>query len=149
MRKAILVLVLLASSATTARADAALGVFVGQPLGLDLKIGVGHRSALDILVGAADYRDGNVNYAHVTYLVTVARGHGDSVVLPVRLGIGGAILGFGDNIDLAVRAPLQVGMRFRNGVELYGEIALKITFLRDNNGAFVDLDGGIGLRFYL
>ena len=150
MRKAILVLVLLASSAKAARADAALGLFVGEPLGLDLKIGVGHRSALDILVGASEYRDRAVSYGHLTYLVTVAVGHGDSMLIPVRLGIGGAVLGnFDNDVDLAVRVPFQVGMRFRSQIELYGEIAIKLTFLDENaNRAFADLDGGIGLRFY-
>jgi hypothetical protein len=149
MRKVILVLVLLAAaSPSTARADTALGVFVGQPFGLDLKLGMGRRNALDIVVGASDYRDGALNYVHLTYLVTVARGHGDGVLIPLRLGIGGAILGFDNDIDVAARVPLQLGLRFRSKIELYGEIALKLTFIDDDRGAFADLDGGIGLRFY-
>jgi hypothetical protein len=41
-------------------------------------------------------------------------------------------------------------LRFRRTpVEIYGEIALKLTFIdEDNDHRTVDLDGGIGIRFY-
>ncbi|MBX3159465.1 MAG: hypothetical protein KF773_26070 [Deltaproteobacteria bacterium] len=152
MRKIILVLALFAITApsTPARADAAIGLFVGEPLGLDLKFGVGRRSALDILAGATSYRSGRVSYGHLTYLVTAAVGRGDSMLIPLRLGIGGAVYGnFDNDLNLAVRAPIQVGLRFRSGIELYGEIAIKLTLIDgNNNNEFADLDGGIGLRFY-
>jgi hypothetical protein len=153
MHKLLLVLALAvaaaAASPTEARADAAIGLFVGEPLALDLKFGAGRRSAIDIALGATSYRDGRVSYGHLTYLVTVARGRGDSVLIPLRLGIGGAVYGTDDDLNLAARAPLQVGFRFRSGVELYGEIAIKLTLIDDNNNnEFADLDGGVGLRFY-
>jgi hypothetical protein len=46
---------------------------------------------------------------------------------------------------------LQVGILLRNTpLEIYGEIAVKITFIDDNdNNETVDLDGGIGFRILL
>ena len=59
---------------------------------------------------------------------------------------------FNDDLNVAARVPFEVGLRFRRTpLELYFEIALKMTFIdsEPNDHPFVDLDGGIGLRFYL
>ena len=137
-----------------AHASVGLGLFVGEPLGLDLKVDLARRSALDMVFGWDTIDSNRAHYGHVTYLATLFVGHGRSVVVPFRLGIGGAIYdgagGFGDEINLAVRAPLEVGFMFRRApVEIYGEIALKVTFLDGNdNDPTIDPDGGIGFRVY-
>jgi hypothetical protein len=147
MRKLIIVFLVAIAAPTTARADIGLGIFVGEPFGLDLKLGVGPRSGLDIVLGASSYRRGRTDYGHLTYLVTPFVGHGDSVTVPLRLGIGGAIYALLDqDVFFAVRAPFEVGLRFRRTpLEVYGEIALSIVLVDD---AFLDLQGGIGLRFF-
>jgi hypothetical protein len=135
---------------TNARADFAIGGFLGDPTGLDLKFGVANRSALDILVGWYGYHnqfdyDG---YAHLTYLVTPVVGHGDSVIVPLRLGIGVAVFGVTNDVDVGVRFPLEVGLKFRSApLEIYGELALMLAFVHPNY-SFVDVQGGVGLRFY-
>jgi len=148
-----LALLIVLAIATPARADVGLGLFIGEPTGLDLKLGLSPRSGLDLLFGWDTIRDGRDHYAHLTYLVTPVVGHGDSVVVPVRIGIGGAIYDdgrFDNGINVAVRAPLEIGLRFRRTpLEIYGEIALKITFIdENNNNDDFDLDGGVGIRFY-
>jgi hypothetical protein len=152
MRKLAIAIALALATAGTARADVAIGGFFGEPTGLDIKLGLSYHTGLDILLGWLTYRefDGGA-YGHVTYLVTPVVGHGDSVLVPLRLGIGAAIFEQGrDDINAAVRFPLEVGLRFRSApLELYGEIAFKITFVDPNdNYPFADVDGGIGLRFY-
>ncbi len=146
----------LAHSSSPARAEVGLGLFVGEPFGLDLKLDLQRRSALDIVLGATTVREGRANYGHVTYLITAVVGRGRSVLVPLRLGIGGAFYDgggdFADEVNLAVRAPLQLGLRLRSSpLEFYGEIAIKVTFVdeNDNNGDAIDLDGGIGLRVLL
>src|SRR5262249_24069771 len=124
---------------------------VGEPTGLDVKLGLGRRSAIDVLLGWYTIRDfgGGGGYGHVTYLLTPLIGHGDSVLVPLRLGIGAAIFGDRNDIDVGVRFPLEIGLRFRSSpLELYGEIALLIGFPDADQGAFADLQGGLGLRFY-
>jgi hypothetical protein len=148
-----LVLLAVLAVAMPAQADVGLGVFVGEPTGLDLKIGLSRRGDLDLVFGWDTFRDNRDHYAHVTYLATLAMGHGESVNVPIRLGIGGAIYddgSFNNGTNLAVRAPLQIGLRFRRTpIEIYGEVALKLTFLDDNNNNdTVDLDGGVGFRVY-
>lgn len=159
IRKLVIVALFVAAPASQARAEVGIGAFIGEPTGLDLKLGLSDRSALDILFGFYSHwndRDGidDGTYAHVTYLVTPLVSSGGSVIVPLRLGIGGAVFddyGRYDDVNLAARFPLEVALVFRNSpVEIYGEIALKMTVIDgDGNHPFLDLDGGIGIRFYL
>lgn len=151
MRKLALLTVL--AIAAPAHADVGLGLFVGEPTGLDLKLGLSPRSGLDILFGWDTYRDNRDHYGHLTYLLTPVIGHGESVLVPVRIGIGVAIYddgSFDNGTNVAARVPVEIGLRFRTvPLEIYGEVALKATFIDpNNNDPDVDLDGGIGLRFY-
>ena len=58
---------------------------------------------------------------------------------------------FDDDLNVAARVPFELGLRFRRTpLEIYFEIALKLTVIDElDNHPTVDLDGGIGLRFYL
>src|SRR3569623_1882386 len=85
--------------------------------------------------------------------VAVRGAHGQSVSVPFRRGIGGAIYDDGsfiNGVNFAVRAPLEIGLKFHNApIELYGEVALMLTLIDDNNNNNdVDLQGGIGFRVY-
>jgi hypothetical protein len=157
MRKLVILAVLVFATAP-ARADVGIGAFLGEPTGLDVKLGLAPRSSLDLLLGwyshwrHSDFDNGA--YFHATYLVTPVVGHGRSVMVPLRVGIGAAIFDdggrFNDDLNLAARFPLQVGLMFRRTpLEIYGEVALKLTVIDENNDhPTVDLDGGIGIRFY-
>src|SRR5258706_196267 len=103
----LVVLGIVAAHPAPARADFGLGLFLGEPTGLDLKFGLGNRSGLDIVLGFTSFRDGRADYGHVTYLVTPLVGQGEAVTVPLRLGIGAAIYGFTDDVHVAVRAPLE------------------------------------------
>jgi hypothetical protein len=149
----ILVLLTVLAVATPAHADVGLGLFLGEPTGLDLKIGLSPRTGIDLLFGWDTYRDNRDHYGHLTYLVTLVVGHGNSVNVPVRIGIGAAVYddgSFDKGTNVAVRAPIEIGLKFRRTpLEIYGEIAFKATFIdANNNDPDFDLDGGVGLRFY-
>jgi hypothetical protein len=140
-----------------AHADVGLGVFIGDPTGLDLKLDLSRNTALDFVLGWHTWwwRDerrwwgDRAGYAHAAYLVTLFAGQGRSIVVPLRLGIGGAIYGDSDDLNVGVRVPFEVGIRFRRApIELYGEIAPMLTFLDDGFHGHLDLQGGIGVRFY-
>jgi len=159
IRKLVIAAALVAAQASQARAEVALGAFIGEPTGLDLKLGLARRSSLDILFGFYSHwndRDGidDGTYAHVTYLVTPFVGSGSSVNVPLRLGIGGAVLGdrgrYEGALTVAARFPFEVAIVFQNSpVELYGEVALKMTIIDQGpDHPFLDLDGGAGIRFY-
>jgi hypothetical protein len=146
MRK-LVILAVLAVAVPAAHADVGIGLFVGEPTGLDIKIGLAQRSGLDLVFGWDTLREGRDLYGHVTYLATLLVGHGQSVLVPLRIGIGGAI--YGNNPSFAVRAPLEIGLRFRRTpVEFYGEIAAVLELAGPGPEPLFDLDGGVGFRIY-
>src|SRR6185437_2487925 len=151
MRSLLASIVILAALAATPRAAHAeggvgLGIFVGDPFGLDLKIDLQRRSALDVVIGVNTVRDGRTDYGHLTYLVTPVIGHGRSVLVPLRLGIGVAVFNVRNDVNVGVRAPLEVAFMFRSApIELYGEIALLVPFVHEVEA---DLQGGIGFSIY-
>jgi hypothetical protein len=153
MRKLLLITLVfgiaLAARATPARADFGIGLFLGEPTGLDLKIGLSNRSDLDIVLGVNSYREGRANYGHLTYLVTPIVAAGSSVVVPIRFGIGAALYGSSNNIDLAIRAPFELAIRMRRTpLEFYGELALALILFDDNDNLRIDLQGGLGFRLF-
>jgi hypothetical protein len=124
-------------------------VFLGEPTGLDLKVGLSYRSALDLVLGFTRLSSNADGYGHVTYLVTPLIAQGDAVTVPIRFGIGGALFGSRDNLELAVRAPFEVGIRLRRSpLEFYGEIALAFVFVDPANDLELDVQGGGGFRVY-
>ncbi len=153
MRKHLLTTVVfglvVAARATPARADVGLGVFLGEPTGLDLKVGLDHRSGLDIVLGFTRLSSNADGYGHVTYLVTPVVAQGDAVTVPLRFGIGGALFGTRDALDVAIRAPFEIGLRLRRSpLEFYGEIALAFVFVDPANELELDVQGGGGFRVY-
>ena len=147
MRTLVLAL-LLVLAASPARAESiGIGLFLGEPTGFDLKVGLGRRTALDIVIGQSSFRDGRTDYAHLTYLYTPFVGRGSSVLIPLRFGIGVAALGVvDDNAHIAGRVPFELGFRFRGTpLELYLELTLLMVLDDDTD---VDGDGGVGVRFY-
>jgi hypothetical protein len=151
MRKLLLTTLILlgVARATPARADVGLGLFLGEPTGVDLKIGMGNRSAIDLVFGYTTFRDGRTGYGHLTYLVTPLVGHGSSVTVPLRLGLGAALFGPSEDIGFSIRAPLELALRFRSTpIELYGEIALEIELVGAGDPPFLDVQGGGGFRLF-
>jgi len=150
MRKLVIVLAVLALPVTARAEGFGIGFFLGEPTGLDLKIDLQRRSALDVVLGITSIRDRDPLYAHLTYLVTPFIGQGQAVRVPLRLGIGGAIYGDSNDINVGVRVPVELGLAFRRTpLEIYGELALLLTLVDENDNAErLDLQGGGGLRFY-
>ena len=159
IRKLVLIAtIVLATAAKPARAEVGIGLFVGEPTGLDLKLDLASRSALDIVLGVYSHYDrfnDESGYAHLTYLVQPFVSYGSGIIVPLRVGIGVAIFDdygrWNDDLNVAARVPFELGLRFRRTpLEIYFELAVKMTFIdEDNDHRFLDLDGGVGIRFYL
>ena len=127
---------------------------MGEPLGVTLKIDLKKRTALEVLVGVYDWDEdrGNDEYAHVTFLATLGVVKGESVMIPFRIGIGGAVYDDrgDDDINFAVRAPFEIAFQPRSSpIEIYLEIALRFEIIDDEGDEdHLQLDGGLGFRFY-
>lgn len=141
-----------AVASAPAQADVGLGVFIGEPIGVNLKVDLDRRSSLDLLFGATSARKTRSNYGHVSYLVAPVIGHGRRVSIHLRLGLGVALFdddnGFADEVNVAVRTPLQIGWVFRRvPLEIYAEAALKLNLIDSGDDLqFLDLDAGAGVR---
>jgi hypothetical protein len=147
MRKLVLALLLLAAFESTSRAESVgIGLFLGEPSGLDIKVGLSAKSSIDIVIGQTSFRENRTDYLHITWLLTPFVARGRSVLVPFRIGIGAAAIGVvDDNAHAAVRV---IGFRFRRTpIEIYGEVAIKGVFVEEDFIKF-DVDGGIGIRFY-
>ena len=150
MRKHLLTTVVfglvVAARATPARADVGLGVFLGEPTGIDLKVGLGNRAGLDLVLGFTRLSSNADGYGHVTYLITPLIAQGDAVTVPLRVGIGAALFGTRNDLDVAIRAPFEIGLRLRRTpLEFYGELAFALTLF---DPVDTDLQGGIGFRVF-
>jgi hypothetical protein len=158
--KLVVVAALLLGSVKPAHAEFGIGFFIFEPTGLDIKADVSRKGALDFLIGwysryTDRYRFNDGGYFHITYLYQPWVAIGDAVDVPLRVGIGIAFYDEGDrffdndNVNVAARFPFEVGIRFvGTPVEIYFEIALKLTFIDPNhNHDVADLDGGVGVRF--
>ncbi len=149
---AILTLVGVAATApSSAAAGVGIGLFVGEPTGVTIKADLQRRTALEVLVGGTSWRDGRGTYGHVTFLASPFVARGQSVLIPFRIGFGGALYEGGDDLGLAARVPFQLAFQFRsNPLELYLELSLRLViFDGPGDGAGnLDGDGGGGLRFY-
>jgi len=139
----------LVARTTPARADFGLGLFLGEPTGLDFKLGLGNRSSLDIVLGYTSFRDGRTGYGHLTYLVTPLVAQGSSVTVPLRLGIGASVYGPSGDVGLAIRAPFEIGLRLRSApLEFYGEIALALEVVGQRSEFNLYVQGGVGFRLF-
>jgi hypothetical protein len=155
MRKhSFVVAIAIVLAAPAARADVGLGLFIGEPTAIDLKLGFDRRSALDIALGISSLDRDHGDYAHITYLATLAVSHGRSVSVPIRLGIGVALLDdgtFGNGLSVGARVPLELALRFHSApIEIYGELTFLLVFVDPApSHVYPDFDGGIGIRVYL
>lgn len=141
--------VMVAGRPAPAHADFGLGLFLGEPTGLDFKIGLGNRSGLDFVLGFTTFDDGRAGYGHVTYLVTPVVAQGNAVTVPLRLGIGAELIGPSGDLSFGVRAPLELGLRLRRTpLEFYGELALAVILIDPADEVVSDFQGGIGFRLY-
>ena len=148
MRKLVLAGLLTLGLSNNAHAEAiGIGGFLGEPTGLDIKLDLQRRSALDIVLGVTTFRDGHVSYGHLTYLYTLGVAHGQSARIPFRIGLGGALFGVTESsTGLAARVPFEMAIRFRRSpLEIYGEVTFVLQLI---DTVEPNVDGGIGLRVY-
>jgi hypothetical protein len=145
-----------------ARADRGpfgLGLVVGSPTGLSMKLYLSDRTAVDAALGGALIGDQGI-HVHGDYLYHPFVLHQDeSFALPAYIGIGVRLLshdhGGGDSDDglhVGLRAPVGVLFDFSAvPLDVFVEVALVVDILTGHSqDAFggIDLNAGIGVRYY-
>jgi hypothetical protein len=125
-----------------------LGVMVGEPTGISLKVWTGRTSALDAAAGWSLGRHGWL-YVHGDYLLhRQAFDSGDfEGEIPFYFGIGGRILlRDGSDSKLGIRFPIGLDYVFGNApFDIFVEIAPILNVVPDTK---LNLGGGVGVRYY-
>jgi hypothetical protein len=140
-----------------------LGLIIGSPTGLSLKYYLSKGHAFDAAVGLTTIGADGL-HVHADYLwhpfILASEGSFD---LAFYVGIGGRLLdhdrgrGHEDDFHLGARGPVGLVFDFlKSGVPLdvFVEVALIVDFIFDNDkgddhdGVDLDLNAGIGARYY-
>ena len=147
------VLILLALAASAFAGNVGLGVMVGEPTGLSLKVWSGNRTAFDVAagwsLGSSDWVYVHADYLWHRYELNVEEGS-----LPFYFGIGARVLLHEDNnpkhekhdSKVGVRVPLGLNYLFANHrFDIFIEVAPIIDLAPDTG---FDVSGGLGARYY-
>lgn len=124
--------------------DTELGVILGEPTGLSLKLWQSNNSAFDAAL-AWSFSGNEAVHLHADYLrhnwLDVESGS-----LALYYGIGGRVL-LADNSKLGARIP--VGLQYilpETRLSLFFEVAPTLNLIPDTD---FDVSGGMGIRFFL
>jgi hypothetical protein len=131
--------------------DFGLGIVVGEPTGLSWKLWTSRNRALD---GAVAWAFGGNGYlrAHVDYLwhdfhmIKAEKGQ-----MPLYLGMGGTIWSgnrerYAHNINLGLRGVIGMEYIFPEApIDIFLELAPTFGLAPETG---VDIEGGLGLRFF-
>ncbi len=151
-----IVLFLVLAATATVRAQMGIGVILGEPTGLSMKLSAGSASSFDAAAawsflqqedrGGIPATGGSI-YFHLDYqqyfdLVDVPSGR-----LPFFVGVGGKIYLGTDILALGVRIPLGVSYEFADvPLELFLEVAPGLLFFPSTT---FDGGGGFGILYRL
>ncbi len=135
------------SHAQDADKDLGIGFIAGEPTGLSLKSWTGNNNAFDLGLAWSFGRYDAVNI-HSDYLWHNygAFGNIDSGELALYYGIGGRVVLSNDS-RIGARIPVGINYLIDDSpIGLFFEVA---PILNVAPGTNFDVDGGIGVRFYL
>ena len=122
-----------------------LGIILGEPTGLSLKVWQSDYVAYDAALAWSFGEKGNV-HIHIDYLLhnyKIIRT--DNSYTPIYYGIGGRIQ-TKDEAALGVRIPVGINFRSRRiPIDIFLEIVPTLNIIPKTE---FDLEGGIGARYY-
>ena len=147
MRRSLLVLALMAaaqSGSAAERGDFGAGVIIGSPVAATAKYYLSKTHAVDLGIGGIG---GSLAvYGDALWHLWEAEPPPKSGHLSAYLGVGGRFRNAREDVLVGVRAPAGVSYRLGgHPVEIFAEIAPVFEVAPRH---FIQLDGGIGARFY-
>ncbi|WP_246043178.1 hypothetical protein [Fodinibius saliphilus] len=135
------------SNAQDANKDLGVGFIIGEPTGLSLKSWTGGGNAIDAGLAWSFGRYDAINI-HADYLWHNYETFNkvDSGSLPLYYGIGGRLV-LGDSSFIGARLPIGLNYLLEDSpVGFFFEVAPIINIAPATS---FDVDGGLGVRFYL
>lgn len=145
MKKIILITCVLFSLSSFAN-DKAIGVSIGNPIGLNGKYWLDDKAAVD---GGVGFSIGSNRYVslHSDYLLhsLTAFYLNDTIPLDLYYGLGGRMK-FGDEIEIGARVPVGLVHKLPdNTADMFGEVAPIFDFISHTG---VSLHLLVGARYY-
>jgi len=136
------------AQAQNANKDLGIGFMVGEPTGLSLKSWTGGGNAFDIglawSLGRYDAINIHADYLWHNYEVF---SEADSGTLPLYYGIGGRVVFAENDAVIGARVPVGINYLFDDApIGLFLEVAPIFNIAPSTD---FDVDGGVGVRFYL
>ncbi|MGD8426229.1 MAG: hypothetical protein PVH63_01300 [Balneolaceae bacterium] len=136
------------SQAQQADKNLGIGIMVGEPTGLTLKSWTSSQNALDVglawSLGRYDAINLQADYLWHNYNVF---NEVDSGTLPFYYGIGGRVILAENDAVIGARVPVGINYLFEDSpVGLFLEVA---PILNVAPATDFDIDGSLGVRFYL
>lgn len=128
--------------------DLGIGFMVGEPTGLSLKSWTGGNNAFDLglawSLGRYDAINIHGDYLWHNYNVF---DEVDEGTLPLYYGIGGRLILAENDAIIGARIPVGINYLFEDSpIGLFLEVAPIINLVPSTD---FDVDGGLGVRFYL
>jgi len=128
--------------------DLGIGFMVGEPTGLSLKSWTGGGNAFDIglawSLGRYDAINIHADYLWHNYEVF---SEADAGTLPLYYGIGGRVVFAENDAVIGARVPVGINYLFDDApIGLFLEVAPIFNIAPSTD---FDVDGGVGVRFYL
>ena len=132
-------------SNTFAQKDFGIGIILGDPTGLSAKLYTGSNNAFDFGAAWSFKGDGNL-LLQADYVWHSSLSKTSSGLFALYYGIGGRII-FSDDPNVGVRIPVGIDYIFSNApVDIFLEVVPVLDLIPSTD---FDLNGGIGVRFWL
>jgi hypothetical protein len=153
LRRAFLVLLLTSAVAHADGGPFGLGLILGSPTGVSGKLYFDKQNAIDFAVGEA-FANERGFHVHVDYLWhPFMLTQDEAFFLPFYVGIGGRLLERdthqGTYLHLGPRVPVGILFDFKRvPLDVFLEVALIVDLIDNGDGDRVDLNAGVGIRYY-
>ena len=139
------VFLVLSLSNTYAQKDFGIGIILGDPTGLSAKLYTGSNNAFDFAAAWSFKGPGHL-LLQADYVWHSSLSRTSSGLFALYYGIGGRII-FSDDPNVGVRIPVGIDYIFSNApVDIFLEVVPVLDLIPSTD---FDLNGGIGVRFWL
>ena len=145
MLQILLIFLAISLSVTYAQKNFGIGIIAGDPTGLSAKLYTGSNNAFDF-AAAWSFKGSGHLLLQADYVWHSSLSRTSSGMFALYYGIGGRII-FSDDPNVGVRIPVGIDYIFSNApVDIFLEVVPVLDLIPSTD---FDLNGGIGVRFWL
>ena len=138
---------LLGGTATAQQSGIGVGVILGEPTGISLKLFLSQKNAVDLAVGYSMLEEDRYLNFHADYVYhTSSLAASKAVKIPFYFGVGGRVRLEEEDL-VGVRVPFGLDFMLRKApLDIFVEVAPVMEIIPETKFNF---EAGIGIRFFL